>query len=193
MLILILGDIMWFDILKESKQTSRQVGSLNWDEEEIPEKEDENCIKKLLNMYNRAKPGEGTGINSGTKFSLVNRGIEKFPEKLICKALDLFKKMAPKDYKNINEGDFLSRGLGSSSFKKISEQEYVIYVYKLYPRVGSNKLITGFYAFNKGVQVKNFDIMINYFDPSSDGNFELNDARGKHYLDNCKYVFGEYF
>ena len=52
-----LGDIMWFDILKDSKQVSRTVGSLNWDEEEIPEKEDEDCIKKLLNIYDRAKQG----------------------------------------------------------------------------------------------------------------------------------------
>jgi hypothetical protein len=182
---------MWRDILKESKQTSRQVGSLNWDEEEIPEKEDKDCIKKLLNIYDRANQISG-GANSGTILREVNRGsIKEFPEELICKALDLFKKMVPKDYKNINKGDFLSNG------KKVSDQEYVILVYKLYPSVGSHKIITGFDAYNKGVQLKDFEIVINYFDPSwpevEGDSVDLDNARGKNYLNACKYVFGEYF
>lgn len=144
-----LGDIMWFDILKDSKQINRTVSSLNWDEEEIPEKEDEDCIKKLLNIYDRAKQG-GTGTNSGTKFRLVNRGIEEFPEKLICKALDLFKKMAPNDYDYITEADFSNKIRRLDSRERVADEEYVIYLYKLYPSVGGNKLITGFDAFNKG-------------------------------------------
>jgi len=183
----------WRDVLKDSKQTSRQVGSLNWDEEEIPEKEDEDCIKKLLNMYDIANQHSG-GANSGTKFSIMNRSIIKeFPEELICKALDLFKKMY-NDYKNINEGDL-------SRVEKVSDQNYVIYVYKLYPRVGKHKLTTGFNAFtiptrsNKKVQLMNFEIVINYFDPSLDDgdSYDLDNARGKNYLTACKYVFGEYF
>ena len=46
---------MWFDILKETKQTSRQLSSLNWDEEEIPEKEENNCLKQLKEYYDKVK------------------------------------------------------------------------------------------------------------------------------------------
>jgi len=178
----------WRDVLKDSKQTSRQVGSLNWDEEEIPEKEDEDCIKKLLNMYDIANQHSG-GANSGTKFSIMNRSIIKeFPEELICKALDLFKKMY-NDYKNINEGDL-------SRVEKVSDQEHTIYVYKLYPSVGGHKLITGLYGFSTTkTKVSDYEIVINYFDPSikSLDSYDLDNAKGKNYLDACKHVFGEYF
>lgn len=36
------------------------------------------------------------------------------------------------------------------SRERVADEEYVIYLYKLYPSVGGNKLITGFDAFNKG-------------------------------------------
>ena len=38
---------MWFNILKESKQISRTVGSVDWEKETIPEKDETNCKEKL--------------------------------------------------------------------------------------------------------------------------------------------------
>lgn len=40
-----LGDIMWFDILKDSKQVSRTMGSIDWENEEIPDTQEEDCLK----------------------------------------------------------------------------------------------------------------------------------------------------
>ena len=48
---------MWFDILKETKQTSRQLSSLNWDEEEIPVKDENNCLKQLKEYYDKVNEG----------------------------------------------------------------------------------------------------------------------------------------
>lgn len=47
---------MWFDILKESKQISRTVGSVDWEEEAIPDSEDEDClqwIRELRDLTNK--------------------------------------------------------------------------------------------------------------------------------------------
>tara|TARA_R110000765_G_scaffold250668_1_gene352173 strand:+ start:1197 stop:1670 length:474 start_codon:yes stop_codon:yes gene_type:complete len=45
----------WRDVLKDFKQVSRSVGGLDWDKETIPDNEDEGCIKKLKEYYNKAK------------------------------------------------------------------------------------------------------------------------------------------
>ena len=37
----------WRDVLKDFKQVSRSVGGLNWDDEEIPEEDDNDCLKEL--------------------------------------------------------------------------------------------------------------------------------------------------
>ena len=44
---------MWFDLLKESKQTSRQVGSVDWEKETIPDTEDDNCKRDLLKILKK--------------------------------------------------------------------------------------------------------------------------------------------
>jgi hypothetical protein len=36
---------MWFDILKDSKQVSRTMGSIDWENEEIPEETNEDCLQ----------------------------------------------------------------------------------------------------------------------------------------------------
>ena len=46
---------MWWNIIKESRQTSRTMGSIDWENEAIPEEEETNCLKKLKEYYNRAK------------------------------------------------------------------------------------------------------------------------------------------
>jgi hypothetical protein len=46
---------MWWDILKESKQTSRTMGSIDWENEAIPEEEEDTCKKKLLKIVDYLK------------------------------------------------------------------------------------------------------------------------------------------
>ena len=45
----------WQYILKDSKQVSRTVGGLDWENESIPEKEEDNCLKQLKEYYDKAK------------------------------------------------------------------------------------------------------------------------------------------
>ena len=46
---------MWFDILKNVKQSSRQLINLDWDDETVPEEEESDCLKKLKEYYDKAK------------------------------------------------------------------------------------------------------------------------------------------
>ena len=46
---------MWWNIIKDVKTISQTQGSFDFEEEEIPEEEETNCLKKLKEYYNRAK------------------------------------------------------------------------------------------------------------------------------------------
>ena len=46
---------MWFDVLKNTKTISQTSGSFDFDEEEIPEETDNNCLMDLRKIIERAK------------------------------------------------------------------------------------------------------------------------------------------
>ena len=46
---------MWWDILKNTRQTSKEVINLDWDEEQIPEEEDEKCKDRLQKLFDFLK------------------------------------------------------------------------------------------------------------------------------------------
>lgn len=46
---------MWWNIIKESKQVSRTVGGVDWENESIPEEEEDTCKKKLLKIVDYLK------------------------------------------------------------------------------------------------------------------------------------------
>jgi len=73
-----LGDIMWFNILKDSKQVSRTMGSIDWENETIPETEDVDCKKWLQEYYDTLNNYR----DLGGVFSII---IDKIPNELACK------------------------------------------------------------------------------------------------------------
>jgi hypothetical protein len=75
--------MMWFDILKESKQTSRQLINLDWDEEIQPEAEEDSCVKRLRQMYEKVTQHKYyfTDFHSWK--------IENLPESVACKSLEM--------------------------------------------------------------------------------------------------------
>ena len=74
---------MWFDILKESKQTSRQLVNLDWDEEVEPEAEEDSCVKRLRQMYEKVTQHKYyfTYFHSWK--------IKDLPESVACKSLEM--------------------------------------------------------------------------------------------------------
>ena len=170
---------MWWNIIKNELATTATSGSFDFEEEEIPEKDDEDCIKKLLNIYDIASQHFA---GTYTKFWLKGRAnIDKFAEELICKALDLFKKI-PNEIRSEDD-----------NMETIHKKDHSIWLHKLYPVSPYGNLLTGIIAYYRDYY---FEIKIQYINPSDDDldNEKLNaDAKGKDYLGACKHVFGEYF
>ena len=109
---------MWWDILKNTKQTSKEVINLDWDEEQIPEEEDEKCKDRLQKLFdflktNKDLPFEYQAVNleKGEAFgqhyihgrrqdpymslyiTAFHRGMDSFTEEAACVWLAEFKKV----------------------------------------------------------------------------------------------------
>ena len=75
---------MWFDILKNTKTISQTSGSFDFDEEEIPEQDDKDCLKELKEYYDKAKNHPKSSKDSYFRFSPI-------PEEVACEIVKRIK------------------------------------------------------------------------------------------------------
>lgn len=109
---------MWWDILKNTRQTSKEVINLDWDEEQIPEEEDEKCKDRLQKLFDFLKTNKDfpfdyqpVNLDKGEAFGQLyihgrrqdpymsfyivayHRGMDSFTEEAACAFLAEFKKV----------------------------------------------------------------------------------------------------
>ena len=123
-----LGDIMWFNILKESKQVSRTMGSIDWENESVPDKEEDNCRRNLLKILERAKRYKDKPTMKDLEFELgwlaagnmVER-IKEIPEEVICELLKQFKNLEKGSSFNITDrpDGFTLRGIKTTNARPV--------------------------------------------------------------------------
>jgi len=203
MLILTLGDIMWKDILKDSKQTSRQVGSLNWDEEEIPEQDENDCLEELENILERALNFNRSGlipnvfeVKVGFKMDDdAEMDIKGIPNQVACFILDKIKQL---DFSIRKDGLSLLTGGFKGTFG-----DYYIYagIFKTYPHLRGhfgvnseeNHISSVFYIEDKKGQ-RPFTLRINWLfteEIEEKGSRSKNySVYEKEYSDICKRILG---
>lgn len=83
----------WRDILKDAKTISQTSGSFDFEEEEIPEQDDKNCLKELKEYYDKAKNHPKSIINY-TKKTPKTSNYFKFspiPEEVACAVVERIK------------------------------------------------------------------------------------------------------
>lgn len=85
---------MWFDILKDSKQVSRTMGSIDWEEEAIPEEEDDDCKRWLqglydvMNKHQALDKGHPHAYEKGPSSNVIK--LDKIPEGVACAVKDFY-------------------------------------------------------------------------------------------------------
>jgi hypothetical protein len=109
---------MWWDILKNIRQTSKEVINLDWDEEQIPEEEDEKCKDRLQKLFDFLKTSkdlpfeyQAVNLDKGEAFgqrythgrrqdpymslyiTAYHRGMDSFTEEAACVFLAEFEKV----------------------------------------------------------------------------------------------------
>tara|TARA_R110002020_G_scaffold232684_5_gene444187 strand:- start:133 stop:744 length:612 start_codon:yes stop_codon:yes gene_type:complete len=196
-----LGDIMWFDILKDSKQINRTVSSLNWDEEEIPEQDKDDCLEELEKILKRALDGPpyhskryevkvGYKINDDAKMDI--KGI---PNEVACFFLDKIKQL---DFSIRKDGHSLLTGGFKGNFG-----DYYIYagINKTVPHLRGNfgphseenHISSVFYIEDKKGQ-RPFRLRINWLfteEIEEKGSRSKNySVYEKEYSDICKRILG---
>lgn len=96
----------WRSILKESKTTSREIVNLNWDEEQLPEKDKDTCIKELRRVVEKAK---NHPVIRETETKFPNPTMKDMPEAVACRALDFIKRLGKDDtaFSDIIDGYYI--------------------------------------------------------------------------------------
>jgi hypothetical protein len=85
---------MWFNILKESKQTSRTMGSVDWEKEEIPDEEEDDCKRWLQGLYDVMNKHQATdtghpyAYKKGPSPNVIK--LDKIPEGVACAVKDYY-------------------------------------------------------------------------------------------------------
>jgi protein-tyrosine-phosphatase len=103
-----LGDIMWFDILKDSKQVSRTMGSIDWENEEIPDTQEEDCLQwvkdfnKLIEKFDFILDLEGMG-----RWEIV--ALTPKDNETVCRVLEEIKQLSTKGW-DFNEDNYHKLG-----------------------------------------------------------------------------------
>ena len=128
----------WRSILKESKTTSREIVNLNWDEEQLPEKDKDTCIKELRRVVEKAKSHP---VIRETETRFPNPSMKEMPEEVACRALDFIKRLG---------GD-------TTSLSDLIDGYYIVSVYDIdgfgitifRERAFSQPNVLGIYANNK--------------------------------------------
>ena len=128
----------WRSILKESKTTSREIVNLNWDEEQLPDKDKDTCIKELRRVVEKAK---NHPVIRETETRFPNPMMKEMPEAVACRALDIIKRLG---------GD-------NESMSDIIDGYYIVSMYDItgfgitiFPERAFNQpTVLGIYANNK--------------------------------------------
>lgn len=128
----------WRSILKESKTTSREIVNLNWDEEQLPEKDKDTCIKELRRVVEKAK---NHPVIKETETRFTNPMIKEMPEAVACRALDFIRQLG-KDTTSLS--DFID-GYYIVSMYDITGFGITIFREKAF----HHGTVLGIYAYNK--------------------------------------------
>lgn len=86
---------MWFDILKNLQDTTQTSGSFDFEEEEIPEEDEQDDCKKwlkglydIMNKYQDIDYGHPYAYKKGPKQNVIK--LDKIPENLACAIKDFY-------------------------------------------------------------------------------------------------------
>lgn len=79
----------WRDILKDAKTISQTSGSFDFEEEEIPEEDEKNCLKELKEYYDKAKnhPKSVKRFKHNSRYFIFS----PIPEEVACAVVERIK------------------------------------------------------------------------------------------------------
>ena len=97
---------MWFDILKDSKQVSRTMGSIDWENEEIPDTQEEDCLKWVKDFNGLIQQFDNIMVGLEDNFSKWAWSMqEPKNNEIVCKVFSEIKKLSKEGW-DFNEANW---------------------------------------------------------------------------------------
>lgn len=103
---------MWFNILKDSKQVSRTMGSIDWENEEIPDTQEEDClqwVKDFNGLIEQFKKTVGSSDNAEHAWYLTSLSPSQEHNEIVCKVFSEIKELGSKGW-DFNEDNWHKLG-----------------------------------------------------------------------------------
>jgi len=100
---------MWFDILKDSKQVSRTMGSIDWENEEIPEETKEDCLQWVKDFNGLIEQFKGIVSPSNTGWYITSMPPSQEHNEIVCKVFSEIKELESKGW-DFNEDNLHKLG-----------------------------------------------------------------------------------
>lgn len=170
----------WFDILKNQALVSQLGSTMDWENEEVPdeEEEDNDCIKKLMEIYERATNYTQRLPTKNKKtvvrtFMIKKETNNKLSETKVCEVLDTFKNANDEFYRRFNDSGFYY-----SIVKNMTYSDY------------KNNMRSTLIDINDTNSKFKFFVHVAY--NILDETIQNKETQ-REYIDLCKKVFGEYY
>tara|TARA_A100001201_G_scaffold58368_1_gene56106 strand:+ start:422 stop:1054 length:633 start_codon:yes stop_codon:yes gene_type:complete len=130
---------MWFDILKNTKTVSQTSGSFDFEEEEIPEKTDDDCLRWVREFNALIKKFKN--IVDEYDFEIIHQEPSQEHNQIVCQVLDEIKEAA-KGGEFFGEQWIYKLGEGIIVGRNANWNEGITYSFQHYDGDGYQALIT---------------------------------------------------
>tara|TARA_Y100000004_G_scaffold196414_1_gene266354 strand:+ start:2054 stop:2650 length:597 start_codon:yes stop_codon:yes gene_type:complete len=193
--------LSWFLILKNQELVNTTLGAtMDWENEAIPEEDDDKCRKKFLAMWDRAKAhplysqSKATvgKENEITTYCSDRDLVTNMSEKLVCELLEGFKALSHDGIFSERENDFVV-----GNFDKIPFS-YGQAVKNELGNYDSEIILTALYLAHKekdiqGISEISVRCNISPNEAGEYGRWKSKEELIEEYMKTCKEVFGEYY
>lgn len=112
---------MWWNIIKNVKTVSQTQGSFDFEEEEIPEEEDDSCSKELKRLFDKAKNHpNATNVRLWRRFKQDIKKPKRFPQYITCAILKELKELKYSEDDPASSYDSMVKIIGEKEEDKVA-------------------------------------------------------------------------
>jgi|TARA_R100000149_G_C5858551_1_gene125103 hypothetical protein len=131
---------MWWDIIKNQQQTSSRVINLDWEEESIPEAQEDDCLRWVREFNVLIKKFKE--ITGDVEFNEITH-MEPSQEhnQIVCQVFDEIKEMGREGKSLFSEQDWFKLGEGYTGVNQYNSTEGIVYTIQHYDGDGYQALL----------------------------------------------------
>ena len=135
---------MWWNIIKETRLSSRQTSALNWDEEMVPDEEEEGpCKKKVIALLKYLRT---LNFNMGSDNGTIDHDKDSLEQGIRQSYISRYWKGIPYRYGKDSD-DYFKLTMGVKGLDTISEEQCCYWLSKI-------KFVLGTYVTSKDISQK---------------------------------------